>query len=309
MLLYILRRITVLIPVALTVMFITFMISYYGPIDPVRVMLGEDWADEERYQDMRHALGLDRPVWVQFGEYMARLARGDMGHSLSGGPPISEMIASRLKVSAGLGLWALLILAAVGVPLGVLAAVRQNTILDYTAVTTSAVLSAIPPFVLGPMMLIVFVAKLHWFQTVGGWDGMFSKSAILPSVLLAAGPMVRVIRQTRAGIIEVLTQDFVRTARAKGLPERLVITRHMLRSSMTPVLTSLGLILITMLLNATFVESIFVVPGIGRLAASVISSGDYPVMLAVILVESLIIMGANLLTDIMYGVLDPRVQY
>jgi peptide/nickel transport system permease protein len=189
MLLYIVRRIAVLIPVALTVMLITFLMAYYGPTDPVRIMLGEDWANEEMYQDMRHALGLDRPVWVQFGEYLARLARGDLGHSLRGGPPINEMIAKRLQVSASLAVWALLILVFVGVPLGVLAAVRQNTILDYAAVTTSAVLSAIPPFVLGPMMLIVFVAKLHWFETVGGWDGMFSKSAIMPAVLLAIGPM------------------------------------------------------------------------------------------------------------------------
>ena len=330
MLLYTLRRAAALVPIIIVVVFITFTLGYFGPIDPVRAILGEDWEDQQRYEETQRALGLDRPFMIQFLDYVGSLFGGNWGQSLSafGGTAsdraasegrggaflgtstgVRHMIFNRLGISAQLGLWALLFLVFVGIPLGVLAAVKQNTIFDYTIVTSSIIFSSIPPYVIGPMLLIVFVLKVPVFKSVGGWDGMFSTQAILPALILAAGPMLIIVRQTRAGIVEVLGKDFVRTARAKGMPERLVITRHMLRTAMIPVLTSLGLITSGLLLGSLFVEQIFNIPGIGKLAIQSLLSGDHPVIMGVVLLQALIIMTVNLLTDLLYGALDPRVTY
>ncbi len=331
MLLYTLRRIAALAPIVIVVVFITFILGYFGPIDPVRAILGEEWEDEQRYAETQRALGLDRPFMIQFLDYVGSLFGGNWGQSLSayagvasdraanqgrvGGAffgtstGVRQMIFSRLAISAQLGLWALLFLVIFGILLGVLAAVKQNTIIDYIIVTGSIIASSIPAYVIGPILLIVFVLKVPVFKSVGGWDGMFSRQAILPALILGSGPLLVVVRQTRAGIVEVLGKDFVRTARAKGMPERLVIARHMLRTAMIPVLTSLGLITSGLLLGSLFVEQIFNIPGIGKLAIQSLMSGDHPVIMGVVLLQALLIITVNLLTDLLYGALDPRVTY
>ena len=330
MLLYTLRRIAALAPIVIVVALVTFALGYFGPIDPVRAILGEEWEDAQRYAETELMLGLDRPFMIQFLDYLGSLFGGNWGESLSayaGGASdkaaaegrggaffgtstgVREMIFTRLGISAQLGLWALIFLVVFGILLGVLAAVKQNTAVDYIIVTSSIVASSIPPYVIGPILLIIFVLKNPVFKTVGGWDGMFSAQAILPAFILAAGPMLIVVRQTRAGIVEVLGKDFVRTARAKGMPERLVIARHMLRTAMIPVLTSLGLITSGLLLGSLFVEQIFNIPGIGKLAIQSLMSGDHPVIMGVVLLQALIIISVNLLTDLLYGALDPRVTY
>ena len=330
MLLYALRRTASLIPIAFIVLFVTFTLGYFGPIDPVRAVLGEEWEDIDRYKEVEHALGLDRPFLIQFFDYVGSIFGGDWGVSLAayGGATsdraalegrggsffgastdVRQMILRRLGISAQLGLWALLFLIVVGIPLGILAAVKQNTMLDYIIVTSSIIASSIPAYVIGPMLLILFVIKIPIFKSVGGWKGMFSSQAILPAIILGAHPLLLIVRQTRAGIVEVLSKDFVRTARAKGLPERLVILRHMLRTAMIPVLTSLGLVTSGLLLGSLFVEQIFNIPGIGKLAIQSLLGGDHPVIMGVVLVQSVIIMTVNLLTDLLYGVLDPRVTY
>ena len=261
MFLYAVRRIAVLAPTVIIVMLITFTLGYFGPIDPVRAVLGEEWEDETRYAEVKKALGLDRPFMIQFLDYLGTMFGGNWGRSLSafGGVAsdraasegrgagytgtstnVREMVLGRLAISAQLSFWALVFLIFFAILLGVLAAVKQNTTIDYAIVTSSIVASSIPAYVIGPVLLIIFVLKIPVFKTVGGWDGMFSRQAILPAIVLATGPMLVIVRQTRAGIIEVLGKDFVRTARAKGMPERLVIARHMLRTAMIPVLTSMG---------------------------------------------------------------------
>ncbi|MDE0069596.1 MAG: ABC transporter permease [Caldilineaceae bacterium] len=330
MFLYTLRRLVSILPIVVVVMLITFTLSYFGPIDTVRAVLGEDWEDEQRYEEVKRALGLDRPFLIQFLDYVSSLWGGNWGHSLSsfGGVAsdravgegrgvgfsgtstgVREMILGRLAISAQLGLWALIILTFVGILSGVLAAVKQNTTVDYAIVTSSIVASSIPAYVIGPILLIIFVLKIPVFKTVGGWDGMFSRQAILPAIVLAAGPSLVVVRQARAGIIEVLSKDFVRTARAKGMPERLVVARHMLRTAMIPVLTSLGLITSGLVTGSLFVEQIFNIPGIGKLAIQTLMSGDHPVFMGIILLQSLIFITVNLMTDLLYGALDPRVTY
>ena len=244
MFLYAVRRVAVLAPTVIIVMLITFTLGYFGPIDPVRAVLGEDWEDETRYAEVKKALGLDRPFMIQFLDYMGTMFGGNWGQSLSafGGvasdravsegrgagfsgtsTSVREMVLGRLVISAQLSFWALVFLIVFAILLGVLAAVKQNTTIDYAIVTSSIVASSIPAYVIGPVLLIIFVLKIPVFKTVGGWDGMFSRQAILPAIVLATGPMLVIVRQTRAGIIEVLGKDFVRTARAKGMPERLVI--------------------------------------------------------------------------------------
>ena len=330
MILYTLRRLAAVLPIVTVVMLITFTLSYFGPIDTVRAVLGEDWEDEQRYAEVKKALGLDRPFMIQFLDYVSSLFGGNWGQSLSafGGVAsdraisegrgssfsgtstgVREMIMGRLAISAQLGLWALIILIVGGILLGVLAAVKQNTTIDYVIVTSSIIASSIPAYVIGPILLIIFVLKIPVFKTVGGWDGMFSRQAILPAIVLAAGPSLVIVRQARAGIIEVLGKDFVRTARAKGMPERLVVARHMLRTAMIPVLTSLGLITSGLVTGSLFVELIFNIPGIGKLAIQTLMSGDHPVFMGIILLQSLIFVTINLLTDLLYGALDPRVTY
>ncbi|MXX24099.1 MAG: ABC transporter permease [Caldilineaceae bacterium SB0668_bin_21] len=330
MFLYTVRRLAALVPIMVVVMLITFTLGYYGPIDPVRAVLGEEWEDEARYAEVKKALGLDRPFVIQFLDYMGAMFGGNWGQSLSsfGGVAsdravgegrgagfsgtstgVREMVVGRLGITAQLSFWALVFLATFAILLGVLAAVKQNTAIDYTIVTSSIIASSIPAYVIGPVLLIVFVLKIPVFKTVGGWDGMFSRQAILPAIVLAFGPMLVIVRQTRAGIVEVLGKDFVRTARAKGMPERLVVARHMLRTAMIPVLTSMGLITSGLLTGSLFVEQIFNIPGIGKLAIQTLLSGDHAVFMGVVLFQSLIIVTVNLLTDLLYGGLDPRVTY
>lgn len=330
MFLYTVRRLAALAPIMVVVMLITFTLGYYGPIDPVRAVLGEEWEDEARYAEVKKALGLDRPFVIQFLDYMGAMFGGNWGQSLSsfGGVAsdravgegrgagfsgtstgVREMVVGRLGITAQLSFWALVFLATFAILLGVLAAVKQNTAIDYTIVTSSIIASSIPAYVIGPVLLIVFVLKIPVFKTVGGWDGMFSRQAILPAIVLAFGPMLVIVRQTRAGIVEVLGKDFVRTARAKGMPERLVVARHMLRTAMIPVLTSMGLITSGLLTGSLFVEQIFNIPGIGKLAIQTLLSGDHAVFMGVVLFQSLIIVTVNLLTDLLYGGLDPRVTY
>ena len=330
MFLYTVRRLAALVPIIVVVMLITFTLGYYGPIDPVRAVLGEEWEDETRYAEVKKALGLDRPFLIQFLDYMGAMFGGNWGQSLSafGGVAsdravsegrgagfsgtstgVREMVVGRLGITAQLSFWALVFLATFAILLGVLAAVKQNTAIDYVIVTSSIIASSIPAYVIGPVLLIIFVLKIPVFKTVGGWDGMFSRQAILPAIVLAFGPMLVIVRQTRAGIVEVLGKDFVRTARAKGMPERLVVTRHMLRTAMIPVLTSMGLITSGLLTGSLFVEQIFNIPGIGKLAIQTLLSGDHAVFMGVVLFQSLIIVTVNLLTDLLYGGLDPRVTY
>ena len=202
----------------------------------------------------------------------------------------------------------MIIIALIGVPLGVLAAYRQNTAVDYLVVSLSAILPTVPVFVLAPLLLILLVLRLDILPHSYGWNGIFDSRAILPVFILVIGPLLTVVRQTRGGVLEVLSQDYVRTARAKGARERRVLTGHILQNAITPVVTSLGFIAAGLLTGSIFVESIFGIPGFGGLFYSALRSYDYPVILGATLVAALIMMGSNLIVDLLYGILDPRVR-
>lgn len=309
---YIVQRVLLALVSLLVVVFITYTLGFYGPGDPLLAHYGEDertLVNEEALARLRRAYGLDRPFLVQYTEYMGRLLKGDLGKTIATQQPINGMLAYRFPITAQLGIAAFIVLVLVGVPLGVLAAIKQNTWADYLIVSGGVFIQSIPVFVLAPLALIVLVLELHLLKSVIGWKGAFTSTAILPALLLAVGPMVIVIRQTRVGVIETLSQDYVRTARAKGLPERWVIWRHVMRNAVTPAVTSLGLLFSGLVTGSLFLEEIFGIPGFGSLVASSYRGSDYPTIVATTLVSAVLIVGANLVVDLLYGVLDPRVRY
>ena len=309
---YAFRRVLTSIPVLFAVLIATFSLGYFGPGDPLVFMAGEEFRDQidpELLARLRKLHGLDRPYFVQFGDYTWSLLRGDWGDSILNKRPVFKQMTRGINVSAQMGLAATVVLVVVGIPLGALAAVRQNTWIDYWIVSFSISVRSIPIFVLAPMLMIVFVLWLDVISTPVGWSGIFHHKAILPVLLIAAGPLLVVVRQTRAGVLEVIGQNYVRTARAKGLRERRVIRRHVMKNALTPVLTSMGLILSSLITGALFVELIFAVPGFAGLAIFALQSRDYPMIMGTTIVAAAIIVAANLLVDIGYGFLDPRVRY
>jgi ABC-type dipeptide/oligopeptide/nickel transport system permease component len=312
MLVYALRRILLSIPVLFAVLLITFTLGYFGPGDPVTIQFGirEYDPDPEAVARLRHRLGLDRPFWVQFGDYMWNLVRGDMGKSLRGfNLEIRPKVKRAFPITFQLGAAASVLLVAVGIPLGVLAAVRQNTWVDYWIVGISIAVRSIHIIVFAPMLMIIFVLWLDLMKTPIGWHGLFHQSAIMPVFLLAVGPLLIVVRQTRTGVLEVIRQNYVRTARAKGMVERRVITRHMMKNALTPMLTSMGLVTSGLVTGSLFVELIFGIPGLAGIGIDAFRARDYPMILAATIIGATIIVVANLMVDLCYGLLDPRVRY
>jgi ABC-type dipeptide/oligopeptide/nickel transport system permease component len=309
MLQYVARRILALIPLILLVAFLTYMLSFYGPGDPLRLILGETWTSEEVYQSLRHQYGLDRPVVVQFADYIWHGLRGNFGRSLIQRIRVSEMISKALPVSAQLALAATVLIGLIGIGLGVLAALWHHRWPDALIGLFGVITHSIPAFVIAPIVLVTLVLKLGIMKTPTGWHGLFSYQTLIAALILCASPLLGIIRQTRTSVVEVLGQDYVRTARAKGLAERSVIVRHVLRNALAPVLTSLGLTFGFLLGGSIFVESAFAIPGLGQLYFSALRANDYPVLTAATIVSAFWIMLLNLLVDLAYGALDPRVRY
>jgi ABC-type dipeptide/oligopeptide/nickel transport system permease component len=288
--------------------FLTFSLSFYGPGDPLRVIMGENWTNEEAYQTLRHQYGLDRPVFVQFGDYVWKALHGDFGRSYIQRVTVSELIWKAIPISAQLAMVSIMIIAVFGIGLGVLSAIWRNRWPDVAISTGGVVLHSIPSFVLAPMVLVLLVLKLDLISTPTGWHGMFSYQTFIAAMVLAAYPLLTVIRQTRASVGDIMTQDFVRTARAKGVNEWGVMTRHVLRNAMAPVVTSLGLTFGVLLGGAIFVESAFAIPGMGQLLFTALRNSDYPLLTGATIVSGFWIMLSSVLVDIVYGLLDPRVR-
>lgn len=308
---YLLGRLATAIPTLLAVLFITFTLTYVSPYDPVRQMLAnapvQNMDTDENIARIKHQYGLDRPFLVQFWDYLVKLSQGYMGISINGQRDVGTMIAKTLPVSAQLGLAAAFLTAALGIPLGALAALRQNSWVDYLIISTTLIFRSLPVYVLAPLMLVLLVLVLHVMKVPRGWHGIFAWQAILPVFLMTLGPLPIVIRQTRQGVLEVLAQDYVRTARAKGLSTRAIIVRHVLRNALIPVITSFGFITEGLIVSTVFIDSIFAIPGYGSVAGSAFGSFDYPVILGVTLVGSTLVIGANVIVDLVYPLLDPRV--
>jgi ABC-type dipeptide/oligopeptide/nickel transport system permease component len=302
-----------MIPLLAVVLFIVFSLGHLAPGDPVDMMyvnvaLEQSGVTEAQKQEVRHRYGLDQPFMVQFVNYATRLAHGDFGESITQSRPVLPLIMKVFPISAQLGLVALILLVIVGVPLGVLAALHQNSAVDYAIVGGSLFLRTVPVYVLAPLLLILLVLEVHVMDVPHGWQGLFSTNIILPVFLLMLFPLAVVIRQMRASILEVLGSDYVRTARAKGLHQRQVVIGHIMRNALTPVVTEFGLIVTGLITGSVFLETIFGIPGYGQLYVTALRQRDYPLILGCTIFGTILVVLSNLVVDVIYPFLDPRVK-
>lgn len=309
---YLLSRIFRWVTGLLLVAFVAYAMMFYGAGDPIKRMFMDEQGgsvalDEKMMEALRAKYGLDKPMTQQFTNYVVNFARGDLGISIREKRPVRDMVLFKLPISMQIGFAATLLSLLIGVPLGIVAALYHNRWVDQLIVSSGVFINAVPIFVTGPMLLLLFVVGLGIMKVPFGWEGITHPQVILPVVVLALGPLPTLIRQTRAAMLEVMGEDYVRTARAKGLPEKMVIVRHMLCPIMTPVVTSVGLILISLVNGAIFIELIFNIPGFGQMTVQGIQQVDYPIIMATVIIGALIVMVGNLLVDLVYPILDPRI--
>ena len=306
---YVLRRLLFLPVTLLVVSFATFYITRWGPGDPVSIYSGQ-FRDEEALDRVRSTYGLDKPIIVQYGIYMKRLAlHGDLGPSFRyRDRTIQEILKPKIWVSVKLGLYAFILVFLVGIPVGVFAAVKQGTWLDPFIISVFLFFQSIPALVTVPVMVLVLAAKLHWVPP-GGFDGMLTKSMIIPTLAMSLPGIAGVARLARATTLSTLHEDFVRTARAKGIAEHDIIIRHVARNSLVPVMTTvIGLSLVGLIEGAFFTETLLGIPGVGRFIFESVSNQDYNVILAVVLMITTAFVFANLIVDLALIVIDPRVR-
>ncbi len=310
MALYVARRILIWIPTVLLILLGVYALAFYGAGDPIKLIFlrapGDVAYNPARIEAIREAAGLNRPFIEQFGSYLWNLLQGNWGNSLVTGRPVWSMISAAAPVSMQLGIAAVIITALVGIPLGIVAALHQNSRFDYIIVGVALAMRAIPAYVAGPLLMVALIVLVPASVVPYGWGGLADMRIILPLLVLAMGPVSLIVRLTRTAVIEVLAEDYIRTARAKGVPELVVALKHLLRPVLTPVITQLGIILIQIINGAIFVELVFGLPGLGRLTVQSTLQSDYPLILAITLIGAVLVMAANLLVDLAYPLLDPR---
>jgi peptide/nickel transport system permease protein len=301
---FFLRRLAIVIPTVIGAVTLVFFFLHMIPGDPVEVMLGEtaQQADKEK---LREELGLNLPLHVQYGRFMAGLIRGDLGSSYFYRRPVAQVIAERVPATVELGLAAFLVAGLIAIPLGIIAALREGTAVDNASVLFSLLGVSIPNFWLGPLLIILFSITLGWFP-VSGRAGI--ASLVLPAVTLGTAFAAILSRMTRASLLERLGEDYLTVARAKGLPEWKVILKHALRNALIPIITVMGLQIGALLSGAIITENVFSWPGIGTLLINAIEARDYPLVQGCILFISLSYVLVNLMTDLLYGWADPRIR-
>jgi peptide/nickel transport system permease protein len=302
---YLAGRVLLLLPVLLGVSLVSFGLLQLVPGDPALILAGEE-ATEEVLARIRQEYGLNRPLPVQFLSYLRHAASGDLGISIQSRQPVATLLAQRFPFTLKLACLAILVSATLGVIAGVIAATRRNSMLDLTALLGSLVGISLPIFWLGLLAILLFSVKLRWLPA--GGSGTLAH-LILPALVLGAASSAVIARTTRASMLEVLRQDYVRTARAKGVEERLVVYRHALKNAMIPILTVFGLEFGYNLGGAVLTETVFSLPGAGRLIVEGIFARDYPVVQGALLVVATTFVLVNLLTDIAYAFFDPRIRY
>ena len=310
---YLVGRVLALIPVLLVVGAVVFGLTRFTPGDPVRVLLGED-ARPEQVQALRRHLGLDRPLVVQFGLWVGRAVRGDLGVSYFNRLPVRRIIAQHLGPTVMLSLLAITVALSIGIPVGIVSAVFRNSWLDQASLALALVGAAVPSFWLGLSLIVVFAVGLGWLPssgfkplTEGLWPSV--RHLLLPALALGLPNSALIIRFVRSSLLDVIGADYVRTARAKGLAERVVIFRHALRNALVPILTVVGLTFAALMGGAVVTETVFAIPGIGQLVVSSVLRRDYPVIQGVTLVVTTSYVMINLLVDVLYLAVDPRVKY
>jgi peptide/nickel transport system permease protein len=309
---YILRRLVLLIPVLLVVGVVVFALVHLTPGDPAAVILG-DQATPENIARLREQLGLNDPLPVQFARWFGNMLRFDFGESIFLGEPVTQALLNRVQPTVLLTLYALTFQILIGVPAGVLAAVRHNSLLDRVLTVIAISGSAIPTFFMGILLILIFAVRLRWLPA-GGYVPLSEdpvahfKAMLLPAFALGFSSAGLLARMVRSSMLDVLREDYVRTAFAKGLPEQLVIIRHALRNALIPALTIIGISVGALLGGAVVTETVFTIPGMGRLVVQSIARRDYPVIQGAIVAIAMTYVLVNLLVDVLYVYTDPRVR-
>jgi peptide/nickel transport system permease protein len=300
---YVLRRLALSVVAMLGVVTIVFVLLHVSG-DPATLLASQD-ATREDLDRIRQAYGLDQPLSVQYARFVARVGRGDLGFSYRQGLPVVELIGERLRATLELALAGLAVAVVLGVPLGIIAAARHGSAVDTVAMTVALFGTSVPSFWLGLLLIIVFGVQLGWLP-VSGYGGL--THLLMPAFVLGAFYAAQVSRLTRTSLLEVLAQDFIRTARAKGLAGRVVLLKHVLRNAALPVLTVIGLDFGRMLGGAVIVESIFAWPGMGRLAVQAVLGRDFPVVQGAAIMAAAVFLAVNVVIDLLYGWVDPRLR-
>lgn len=313
MLNYFIRRLLAAIPVMLVVALSVFLLLRLAPGDPAVIIAG-DMASPAQVASIRTALGLDQPLHTQFFIWIGNMLQGDFGTSLISQTAVLSMITQRLEPTISLALAAIVFTVLIAVPLGVVAAWRQGSWIDNLVMSVSVVGFSVPVFVIGYILIQVFAIELGWlpvqgYRSLDNGIGEFASRLVLPALTLSSVYIALIARMTRASMLEVLKEDYIRTARAKGLGERLVLFRHALRNAGVPILTVIGTGFALMVSGVVVTESVFNIPGLGRLIIDAVLARDYPVIQAIILLTAGLYVLINLLIDLSYAITDPRIRY
>jgi peptide/nickel transport system permease protein len=310
---FVLHRLAATVPVLFLVTAGIFALIHMTPGDPIDAMMAES-VDASVKERLRHDLGLDRPLYVQYAAWMGRLLQGDLGRSIRNQEPVIENVARRIRPSLELAALAMLVSLVVAFPLGILSAARRNTPIDGVGTTFALFGICMPNFLLALLLIFLFGVRLRWLPISGyvdpldePWAGL--RSLALPAITLGLALAAVVTRTLRSSILEALTEDYVRTARAKGLGEGRVVVRHALRNALIPVVTVIGLQLGTLIGGAVITEYVFALPGVGRLVVDAVFARDYPLVQGVVLLIAVGFIVSNLLVDLVYGWIDPRIRY
>jgi peptide/nickel transport system permease protein len=310
---FIANRLLSAVPVLATVAIVVFLMLRLTPGDPAAVIAG-DTATAEQVAEIRSKLGLDRPMVEQFVIWAGRGLRGDLGESFFFKKPVAELIAQRIEPTLSLGAATIVLAVLIAVPLGVLAANRHGSLLDRCLMGFSVLGFSVPVFVIGYLLIYIFAIKVNWLPVQGyrrigenPWDWAYH--LILPSLTLAVIYVALIARMTRASVVEVLTEDYIRTARAKGLTNRTILIRHALKNAAIPIVTVIGLGIALLIGGVVVTESVYNIPGLGRLTVDAVLARDYPVIQAIILLFSFAYVLINLMIDLTYSFFDPRIRY
>lgn len=301
---FILRRLLMIVPVILGVTFLIFSIVELTPGDPAMMVLGEG-ATKEEYAKQREIMGLNDPFFVRYFRYIGHAIQGDFGRSYRTNIPVFKEVATRLPYTVALALISMIIAVSIGLPIGVYSAVKQYSLSDNMALGTALLLTSMPSFWLAMMLVLFFALKLKWLPSLGSSSW---RHFIMPAIATSASNLAALLRMTRSTMLEVIRQDYIRTARAKGAPERHVIFGHALRNALLPVVTIIGVNFGIALGGTIVVEQVFAIPGLGQLMVNSIRTKDTPMLIAAVLFAAVVASLVNLLVDLLYVYIDPRLK-
>lgn len=310
---YLIKRIFALVPVLLLVSIFVFLLLRLTPGDPAAILAG-DAATTEQLERIREAMGLNEPILTQYFTWMGKILQGDLGVSLISGVPVLDMVSQRIGPTISIAVLTIIIAVMVAIPMGVVAAWRHRSWIDYLVMSFSVLGFSVPVFLVGYVLLLIFSVNLGWlpvqgFKPISSGLGGFMERAILPALTLASIYIALIARMTRAAMLDVLGEDYIRTARAKGVSDRRLLFVHALKNAAVPVVTIVGTGFALLISGVVVTESIFNIPGIGRLTVDAVLARDYPVIQAMILLTSALYVFVNLLIDLSYTLFDPRIRY